>query len=93
MPKPSPNVCQANLLRIHDLETVSGLLLSGFQPSGHEWAGERLYFCFPDSPDARAVLSQLAAGELKADPGSVIQAFRAARRMLAEAKRAAGRFR
>jgi len=92
MPKPSVNLINP-LLRIHDLEQAACLLASGFEPSGHEWAGERLFLLFPDCVAARNVLADLATGALRLDPCAVMAGYRTARRVLYEAKQRRGTLR
>jgi len=93
MPRPSPDLFQPGALKIHDLEAISILLALGVEPISTEISGDRVYFLFPNSPEAQSALVGLASGELRFDPHSLIEAFRKARRLLFEAKKAAGRLR
>ena len=79
------------ILPIHDLTEAACLYASGFAPVTAEWRGPRLYLIFPDSPDARRVLRDLAQGQLRFDPHTILDGFRQARRLLFEAKKEAGR--
>jgi hypothetical protein len=89
MPRPSPHLSPP-LLKQHDLEVVSGLLASGFECVGSEVCGDRVYFHFSNDPAIRALLVQLASGEIRFDCHTLIESFRRARRLLLAAKRDAG---
>jgi len=93
MVKPSPHLSPASALKIHDLEAISILLAYGIEPTGTEFNGERVYFVFPNSPEAQTALVRLASGDLRFDPHSLIEAFRKARRLLFEVKQRAGSLR
>jgi hypothetical protein len=78
-------------LKIQDLEQAAVLFASGYDVSECQWQGDRLCYLFPDSEKARAVLAQLAVGDLKMDPRVAFVGFRKARRLLWERKTVTGR--
>jgi hypothetical protein len=78
---------------VHDLEQAACLYASGFAPTSSEWRDERLFLIFPDSPDVRRVLGDLASGALRLEPSVVIAGFRKARKRLWQEKEKVGTLR
>jgi len=69
-------------LLLHDDIQWAVLIAHDIRPVGAEWTGARCLLHFPDTPEARALLGDLAADSVSLNARTLVAAFKEGRKFL-----------